>query len=960
MEKKKTFISHRVLALFLVLVLMAGFLFVVPTRAADTGALGKLVDYFQANTHSFTLDGLSRIFLTVEPTGELLQTVQLAQRQFAADGIPTSTPMDIVWSAQEMPRAGDILVQLVSGDNDIGPEGYKITVTSYATVIAEDVDGLLYGLNALQKHFRAAKSTTIKGFTTYDTPDTKERVVSLDCARKYLTKDWICNYIKEMSWMGYNTLQLHFSEDSGFRVDLWDPAFFKDYNGDGTVYHPKNDFRWICGGHPTSWTHNSTLTGINYADYPDKNMFLSTAEVVEILQTCKEYHIDVIPSFDTPAHVDYLTWRFEKYYNNGNNNFSFESTYDGQTYYASSVNGCINYTNKTGYSIPQWPHYTSINIKSNLAKAFIMELYIDIANFFQEYSGSTEFSIGADEVNMSYNTTWAYSDFINYINDLNRLLNNNGYNVRMYNDFMKTDQLSKFDANIKVLYWNSPYNSINGASNDYAVPSVSAIANNNRVMYNCINQHTYYVLRINDTYGDARSKTCYQWEFYGADEQSIYNDWTPNNIRKKGKYIEPDAIVSNDKLAGAYFLVWSDYAMVSTEQQMWNGVYDNAKKTGEFYSLLDRMWSNITKMWNWDIKNTLSYTDFATIRDSLGDLPGLGIGQNACSTKNTLPVGTDPIHLANHTALSEKLANKIQKGDYSDKTYAVYETAYNNAVAVNNNNKATDKELSAALTNLENAEKQLAIKTNTFTITSKTSINGATYVVDTQIYNLPTSQSEFNLFLPKKSGFTFLSVEGAIFTPSESGDGSGYLSGVAVSDKEIVVWYEHNTDASRLYDLLEEAITEQGKFTSKSWAAYATALQNARNFKLSVTTLQSEVDSLVKALDDARTALVTVSSTTSIFAELMTDNFNNPDPITQTIPVGLHVKTTPNIPELIVTNKITGEEVVLDRYSGEVQTLTNGETVKYWTLFFSVDGPGTYIFTVSYNNVSTDVTFTIN
>ena len=98
------------------------------------------------------------------------------------------------------------------------------------------MDGLLYGANMLQKYFRAKGSKTLSGFIASDAPDTKERTVMLDCARKYYTKEWICNFIREISWMGYNTIELHFSEDGGFRMDFWDDKYYTDN------YIPANDF----------------------------------------------------------------------------------------------------------------------------------------------------------------------------------------------------------------------------------------------------------------------------------------------------------------------------------------------------------------------------------------------------------------------------------------------------------------------------------------------------------------------------------------------------------------------------------------------------------------------------------------------------------------------------------------------------------------------------------------------
>ncbi|MDO4595345.1 MAG: family 20 glycosylhydrolase [Tissierellia bacterium] len=37
--------------------------------------------------------------------------------------------------------------------------------------------------------------------------------------RKYFAKEWIIQLIREMSYMKLNALQLHFSENKGFRIE---------------------------------------------------------------------------------------------------------------------------------------------------------------------------------------------------------------------------------------------------------------------------------------------------------------------------------------------------------------------------------------------------------------------------------------------------------------------------------------------------------------------------------------------------------------------------------------------------------------------------------------------------------------------------------------------------------------------------------------------------------------------
>ena len=959
MKMKVFTICRRSLALTLALALVVGFVFMIPTRAVDTSVLGALIDSFTPNDSVFTLTTSSRFFLAQEPTEEVTNTVQLAQSQFAADELPSAKVLlDIVWGKTNMVRTGDILIKMDPTLTTIGDEGYILEVASYATVTARDVRGLLYGLNMLQKHFRNADSTKIKGFTAYDTPDTKERTVQLDCARKYLSANYICNFVKEMSWMGYNTLQLHFSEDGGYRADLWDENYYVEGH-----YKPENDFSWLCGSKTQYWTHNSALTGVDYTKDPDENKYLTTAELIEIINTCKEYHIDIIPSFDSPAHMNYLTWKFEQNYTS---NPSYSFTYNGTTYHASATSGCINYTGTTGQSIPNGD-YTTMDIRDNttqgkMSQAFVLSIYKDMADFFKYYAGSTKFNIGADEVNLTRTGAWTYDLFPGYINEVNALLNARGYTCRVFNDFIKTDYINQFADNIEILYWNSPYNSVSGKSNS-SVPAVSAFVSDNRMLYNCINQHTYYVLRIDENHGDARSKTCYEWEFYGSDEESIYNDWTPNNIRKKGKYTEPDAIVPASYLGGAYFLTWHDYAAVNTEIEIWNGVTDAAKKTGEFYSLRERMWSNTIKMWNWDINDTenggINFTSFETLRDTLGDFPGLQSDtfdkslRYAKTTSDSLPNPTEPIQLADRTQLSAALVNKIEQGDYSDKTYEAYEKAYNDAVDVNNNNRATVEELGTALANLNAAINGLKIKTNAFTVDLKTKINGIEYVIKSTKFEIPVNQDTFTLHIPYMKGYNFINAEGASFTLSPSGDGSGYLTCAAVSDATYTLWYENAPDKSRLNDLIAEEIREQGDFTHTSWVAYTTALKNAKNFSTSAETRQEDVDKLVKALEDARTALVVDCDVTTITVEKVSGSFKAGQQ------VGLFIKTSANIPELTVTNKETGTVQTLDFCSGEVQTLNNGEVVKYWLIFFTVDNANTYTYSVSYRTFSTDISVTV-
>ena len=706
----------KIVALALVVSMMAGMAITTNAAAVEEKKVGALADSYTAGSGTFTMTSNSRIFVVAEtePTGELLQTAQLIHRQFNADkSFSDLDNMEFVWGEEAVAKTGDVILKLDTASG-IGADGYKLEVSDKAVVTAADTDGLIYGANMLQKYFDAKGGVSLAGFTASDTPDTKERTVMLDTGRKYYTAEWVCNFIKQMSWMEYNALEVHFSEDGGYRADLWDPTYYKG------EFQPENDFSWLCGSYVQSWVKDP------YREDPNAGDYLTTEELVRICEVAKEYHIEIIPSFDSPAHMDYITWQFEQHYES-NNNYYF--SYGGKDYYASASNGCINYTGRTGADSPTWPYYTTIDITDGtVAKAFVFALYEDMADFFKEYAGSTKFNIGADEVNLSssYGPKWGYSQFPGYVNELNRMLNSKGYTTRMFNDFIGSTTYNRsnskavydFDDNIEIVYWNSDFNPTEGTWSDPTwhvkffwennTGSTDNWGDGGRTMYNAIQTNCYYVLRegTSGTHRDARDPNNRNWTFYGTNEADIYNKWYPADISEKGVYTENAADVPAEQLGGAYFLIWNDYAALNTEEEVWEGALDCWDKDVTYY-LFDIMYSNIIKMWNSDINDSVDYSNFAAVRDSFNDFPGF----TECSKAANLPAASaiEQAPVADHTSIKEALANKVSNtdGKYTAGSYEAYEAAYQAAVEVDNNAASTKTQLNDAIEALNNAKAAL-------------------------------------------------------------------------------------------------------------------------------------------------------------------------------------------------------------------------------------------------------------
>lgn len=91
-----------------------------------------------------------------------------------------------------------------------------------------------------------------------------QRGVHLDCGRKYFTSEWIKNLILTIFEAKLNTIQIHFSENEGFRIDI-------------------PNYEHLCS-----------------------NESLSIYEIDEILNLAHQLEINVIPSFDSPGHLKHI------------------------------------------------------------------------------------------------------------------------------------------------------------------------------------------------------------------------------------------------------------------------------------------------------------------------------------------------------------------------------------------------------------------------------------------------------------------------------------------------------------------------------------------------------------------------------------------------------------------------------------------------------------------------------
>lgn len=134
-------------------------------------------------------------------------------------------------------------------------EGYVIETGEAAVLTAQSLRAAIYGLRTVMESGGLSRGRIA------DYPDTRERGLHLDAARKFYTKDWIIERVRQLSRNRMNTLWLHFSENEGFRI--------------ASDRHPE----------VPSLFH------------------LTKDGVREIIRAANAYQVDINPALDCPGHL---------------------------------------------------------------------------------------------------------------------------------------------------------------------------------------------------------------------------------------------------------------------------------------------------------------------------------------------------------------------------------------------------------------------------------------------------------------------------------------------------------------------------------------------------------------------------------------------------------------------------------------------------------------------------------
>ena len=485
------------------------------------------VQSYTKDSDTFTLPKKSRLLVVSNEktlnNEVLLRDLKRASSQLADRGVLAEAPQ-IVFGTLENAADNDIIVKMgtnpdLTGKND----AYAVDIKNNITISAEDETGIYYGLTSVIQMLIEGDNVLTKG-NIIDYSDVEDRSFHLDCARKFFTKDWIISLIKDLSWQKYNSIQLHFSENEGFRLQ------------------------------------SDTLEAIDGFQYVN-DQYLTKQDMLEIIRVANEYHIEVIPSLDSPGHLGAVLR------------------------YLPSDYSCASLFPSDGRRAQCFNIFTN-----DEARGFLIDLMTEFIDFFSE-AGCKRFNIGGDEFLEKFSnfSNEQYVQIMEYFNEVSAIAKSKGMTPRTWNDGVMYGNYTgyKLDPDIEICYWAAPQN----------CASIEKFVQNGNKVINFSDVYMYYVLS--------------SWWLQNAcpEGDRIYREWNPGKFSTlqggiPQTYNKPYA----NFVKGGSYAVWCDVPGYMTQDSVANNIFYRTRATAY-------------KMWNTS-DSMPEYADVKKAFYKIGRVPG--------------------------------------------------------------------------------------------------------------------------------------------------------------------------------------------------------------------------------------------------------------------------------------------------------------------------------------------------
>ena len=223
-----------------------------PAYAAQPWTIPALQEWTDA-AGFYTFGAGARIVLDPASSSEISTTADI----FAGElKVLTGATVPVVTGAS--PQAGDIRLTLGAADPAIGTEGYLLTIADRITIAAQTDAGVFYGTRSVLQMLK--QGLAIQAGTARDWPNFSERGLMLDL-ETYFPLAFLERHIKDLAYLKMNYLHLHLADDTAFRLE--------------------------------SSSHPEIVSSPHF----------SKAEIRDLIELAREYHVMIVPEIDVPAHA---------------------------------------------------------------------------------------------------------------------------------------------------------------------------------------------------------------------------------------------------------------------------------------------------------------------------------------------------------------------------------------------------------------------------------------------------------------------------------------------------------------------------------------------------------------------------------------------------------------------------------------------------------------------------------
>lgn len=167
---------------------------------------------------------------------------------------------------REAPQGATVIGLAIMEDEDLGGEGYRITVDAKVSITAATPQGLFWGTRTLLQLLHGGPQKALAQLTINDKPEFEYRGLLIDNARRVHSLDFHLKTIKRLASYKLNRYQIHFSDNEGY-----------------------------------------TLPSAAFPELPTKNRHYTREQINTLVATAQQYHVMIVPEIDVPGHSAALT-----------------------------------------------------------------------------------------------------------------------------------------------------------------------------------------------------------------------------------------------------------------------------------------------------------------------------------------------------------------------------------------------------------------------------------------------------------------------------------------------------------------------------------------------------------------------------------------------------------------------------------------------------------------------------